>query len=118
VTRIIYLACPYTHPVGAIRKQRFELATKAAASLIVRDYIVYSPITMTHPLDLVLSEKNQTLGSDFWVKFDEAFMEICSEMIVLILPGWQDSSGIKREIQYFQSHGKKISYKTMMELGA
>jgi hypothetical protein len=52
---IIYLACPYSDPDYAIREQRFHLANDAAASLIRQGYIVYSPITMTHPIDVVLA---------------------------------------------------------------
>src|SRR6266404_2207875 len=71
---IIYLACPYTDEEPTIRLRRFELATAAAATLVRRGFVVFSPITMTHPMDVALAG-NSTLGSDFWVKFDEAFMD-------------------------------------------
>jgi hypothetical protein len=106
---IIYLACPYTDRDPVIRRQRFELATAAAATLVRRGLVVYSPITMTHPMDVALSGDN-TLGSDFWVKFDEAFMEICSDMIILQVAGWGQSSGIQHEIEFFKKAGKPISF--------
>jgi hypothetical protein len=65
---------------------------------------------MTHPIDLVLAAESGTLGSDYWVAFDEAFMAFCDEMIVLKIEGWNKSSGIKREIEYFQAHNKPITY--------
>jgi hypothetical protein len=65
---------------------------------------------MTHPIDLVLAGATNTLGSDYWVAFDEAFMEMCSEMVVIRLDGWERSSGIKREIEYFTEHKKPIRY--------
>ena len=85
---ITYLACPYTHPDFSVRESRFLAATKAAAHLIAQGRVVYSPITMTHPLDIELAEDNTTLGSDYWVAFDEAFMEFCFEMVILRIPGW------------------------------
>jgi hypothetical protein len=71
---------------------------------------VYSPITMTHPIDLVMAEEGATMGSDYWCDFDEAFMDVCSEMIILTIPGWDESSGIRREIKFFENAGKPIRY--------
>jgi hypothetical protein len=65
---------------------------------------------MTHPIDLVLAKVGETLGSDYWVRFDEAFMEFCSEMVVLRLAGWEQSSGIKREMTFFEHKGRPISF--------
>jgi hypothetical protein len=106
---VIYLACPYTHSDPAVRQARFDVATAVAADFIRAGRIVYSPITMTHPIDMVLAGAS-TLGSDYWVAFDEAFMEMCSEMVVIRLDGWQKSSGIRREIAYFNDRKKPIRY--------
>jgi hypothetical protein len=89
---------------------RFRWATLAAATLIKRGSVVYSPITMTHPLDLVLSGRSETLGSDYWVRFDEAFMEKCAQMVVLQIDGWDRSSGVRREIERFKEMRKPISF--------
>lgn len=107
---VIYLACPYTDPDPVVRKARFDIATAVAADLIRAGHIVYSPITMTHPIDMVLAGASKTLGSDYWVAFDEAFMEMCTEMVVIRLEGWERSNGIRREIAYFTDHKKPIRY--------
>jgi hypothetical protein len=107
---VIYLACPYTDPDPAVRKARFDVATAVAADFIRAGRIVYSPITMTHPIDMVLAGASNTLGSDYWVAFDEAFMDMCSEIVVIRLDGWQKSSGVTREIAYFQERNKSIRY--------
>jgi hypothetical protein len=108
--KIVYLACPYTHQDYAVREERFRLATKTAAELIRKGHIVYSPITMTHPIDVVMAGDTNTLGSDYWVQFDEAFMSVCAEMIVLQIEGWNQSRGIRREIDYFRSRGKPVRF--------
>jgi hypothetical protein len=108
--RVVYLACPYSDGDARVRKERFEAATRAAAQLIKQGHIVYSPITMTHPIDVVLAGGVGTLGSDYWVNFDAAFMEFCSEMIILRAPGWDESQGIKREVEYFSTHEKRIRF--------
>jgi hypothetical protein len=108
-SKIVYLAAPYSHELAEVRLARFNAVTIAAARLIEKGRIVYSPLTMTHPIDLVLA-KGHTLGSDFWLKFDEAFMECCSEMILLRLSGWQKSSGVARELAFFERRRRPITF--------
>ena len=110
--RIVYLACPYTDPNPEIRKLRYNAANRAAADLIEKGFIVYSPITMTHPLDILLAADGATLGTDYWVAFDEAFMEACAEIFVLQIDGWDRSEGVKREVNFFVSVGRPITYIT------
>jgi uncharacterized protein DUF1937 len=105
---LIYLACPYTHSSAAIRLERFQQVTKSAAALIRQGHIVFSPITMTHPIDLEMAGSENTLGSEFWVAFDEAFMERCDVFALLPLDGWQQSSGVLREIEFFRNAGKPL----------
>lgn len=105
---IIYLACPYTHISASVRAERFDMANKIAAAYIRGGEIVFSPITMTHPIDVIMAKDLGTLGSDYWVAFDEAFMDFCSEMRIIAATGWDKSSGIRREIDYFQSAGKPV----------
>jgi hypothetical protein len=107
---IIYLGGPYTHHLPHIRLERFASITRAAAKLIQQGRIVYSPLTMTHPIDLVMADAGETLGSDYWVKFDEAFMEFCTEMVVLRLSGWEQSSGVKREVAYFRQRCRPVTF--------
>ena len=80
---------PYSDPSAAVRLQRFQDATKAAAALIGQGHMVFSPITMTHPIDLEMAGSGNTLGSNFWVLFDEVFMERCDVFVLLPLEGWQ-----------------------------
>jgi hypothetical protein len=107
---IVYLACPYTHPDPAVRLGRYKLATRAAAYIAMNGLIVYSPITMTHPMDLIMGGQTATLGSNYWIEFDTAFMEVCSRIIVLTLDGWKESNGVQREIAFFTKKKRKITY--------
>jgi hypothetical protein len=72
-------------------------ASHCAAKIIETGRIVYSPLTMTHPIDLVMAKDSETLGSDYRVRFDEAFMSFCAEMVLLRSSIWQQSSGVKED---------------------
>lgn len=108
--RIVYVAGPYTHADPLIRVERFTKLTQVAADLVKQGCIVYSPITHTHPLDLCFVRDGVELSSDFWVDFDETFMAVCTEMLVVKLPGWDKSSGVRREMAYFQRHGLPVNF--------
>lgn len=107
---IVYLACPYSKGNATIRLARFNAATHVAAKLIENRLVVFSPITMTHPIDLVLATDGETLGSEYWIEFDLSFMQMCSRLSILTLPGWQESSGIQREIEFFGQRGISPQY--------
>jgi hypothetical protein len=114
---ITYLAAPYTKGSAATRLARFAAVTHVAAQLIQTKLFVYSPITMTHPIDVIMAAEGETLGSDFWVDFDEAFMRVCSTIRVLMLDGWKQSSGVSREIAHFASRGESPQYLDPGEFG-
>ena len=94
--KLVYLACPYSHPDPIVRARRFEQATKAAARMINEGVFVYSPITHSHPMAVA---GDLPLDWEFWRKYDELFMSMCSKMVVLKLDGWKESSGVQAEIE-------------------
>jgi hypothetical protein len=120
---IIYLAGPYSNDAPANpleeasaekRLARFDAVTEVARHLIEQSEIVYSPLTMTHPIAVRMEHDP---GSDFWVSFDEAFMAHCNRLIVLKLPGWDASSGVSREIEFFREKGIEPEWREPIEFG-
>jgi Domain of unknown function (DUF1937) len=69
---------------------------------------------MTHPIDLRMKYDP---GSEFWVSFDEAFMVYCKRLLILKLPGWDSSSGIRREIEFFRARGIEPEWLEPGQLG-
>ena len=104
---MIYLACPYSHPLEGIRKARFRAANIAAAQLMAEGHVVYSAISMSHPIAV---ENNIGLDWDFWRPNDVFFIGACDEMVVLMYPGWDISEGITAEMKLAESMGKKIRF--------
>ncbi|MFA5457560.1 MAG: DUF1937 family protein [Synergistaceae bacterium] len=104
---MIYLACPYSHHLEGVRKARFRAANIAAAKLMADGHVVYSAISMSHPIAV---ENDLGLDWDFWRPNDVYFIGICDEMAVLKYPGWDQSEGVESEIRLAKSMGKKIRY--------
>ena len=104
---MIYLACPYSHPLEGIRKARFRAANIATARLMAEGHIVYSAISHSHPIAV---ENRLGLDWDFWRPMDVYFIRMCDEMMVLMYPGWKESVGIAAEMRLAESLGKKITF--------
>lgn len=93
-----YLSAPYNHPDPQVRKQRYDLITATASRLIQEKTYVFSPITHNVPIrDL----GHMTTWED-WREFDLTMLSLCNKMILLKLPGWQDSRGVQAEILFAQ----------------
>lgn len=103
----VYLAVPYSHPNPEIRQQRFEAANAMAAILLEQENFVYSPISHSHPISLYMENSND---GNFWMENSLAFLVHCDELVVYCLPGWQESKGIKREIEFAEQREIPISY--------
>jgi len=104
--RKIYLACPYSHTLESARIQRFEDATRAAALLMQQNYIVFSPITHSHPIAL---NYDLPLDFNFWKKFDTSFLEWADQMYILCIAGWSVSYGITQELKIIKRMNKPVT---------
>ena len=95
----IYIASPYSHPDPQIRHLRFIYVNLYVAELIHRtDIIPISPIALSHPL-VVLSQGKVPNTHAFWRPRNRAIITICEELWVLKLPGWDESVGIRTEVE-------------------
>lgn len=104
----IYLACPYSHPDKLVRKHRVDIADRKAAELMSVGNLVFSPLSHSHPISKHC--KVDPCDHDFWLRQDLWILEICDEMHIICLTGWENSKGIKLEIEVAKSQGKPIVY--------
>lgn len=110
-----YLATPYSHEDANIQEERFENVTKAAALLENFGISVFSPITHSH---LICKYGKLSPKYNRWAQVDEAMIknDYCSLLIVLMLPGWDISHGVKSETELAMSINKPIMYTTVEQL--
>lgn len=103
----IYLASPYTNNFFKIREVRFLAISKVAAKLTESGYNVYSPILNGH----VMSQHVIfPYDYNFWAARDKQFIEWCDRFYIVTLHGWEQSKGIKKEIEVAKDLGKPITY--------
>lgn len=103
-----YLATPYMRYKGGLEKACYDVRM-IVADFAKQGQIVFSPIAYWHPIARI-GDLNPVEHTASWFVLDEPFMKAASELIVVMLPGWQASKGILREIEYFLKAEKLIRY--------
>lgn len=99
----IYLAAPYSHKDPAVRAMRIEIVNIKAANLMMQGHLVFSPLSHSHPISAHCDV--DPYDHDFWLRQDLWVLEICDEMQILCLDGWESSKGIKTETEFAKKLG-------------
>ena len=106
MTKVYYLAGPYTHKDRAIMDKRFEQLTLVSAVLYAAGVYTFSPITQSH-----WQAKMYNLPTNWegWQEFDSEMVKRCDGLYVLAIPGWRDSVGVTAEIEVAREYDIPIS---------
>jgi len=104
---LIYLASPYSSDTPETRKLRFKMVSKVAGQLVSAGNIVYSPVTHSAPM---AHEFRMPVSYEQWRELDEFYLSRCDIVMILQLPGWEISEGIKHEVKFATDIGKPIMY--------
>jgi Domain of unknown function (DUF1937) len=102
-----YLASPYTHADSDVMENRYIQARNCTAWLLSLKIWVYSPIVHCHEL---AKYHELPRDADYWWEYNKAMLEPASELIVLALDGWQDSTGVAKEVGLADRLKKSISF--------
>lgn len=103
-TGFVYLGSPYSKQT--ILDEAAYIAERAAARLMAKGMVVYSPIAHGH----AIAGHGLPTGWDFWKAQCQPFIDAADSMIVLMMDGWEDSVGLTYEIEEFARQGKMVSY--------
>ena len=99
---LIYIAGPLTADDPTVRDTHTAHAIQVFFTLLASGVHAFCP-------HLVASHaKAWTIGYEQWMTYDLAMLDLCSH--VLMLPGWEDSSGACREHAHAKLTEKTIVY--------
>lgn len=105
--RLLYLSSPYNHPDPEVKEKRRKAACSAAGYLIERGIPVHSPIAHNAA---ILEQTGGKSGWEIWKPQDLAMLKASTEMVILCLPGWEASEGIRGEFHAAMEMGKPVTY--------
>lgn len=107
---MIYLASPYSHPDPDVRQARYIAACEYTAKAMHDGFSIYSPIVYGH----ILHRDYKISGDWFaWRDMDLAILRsgLISVVWVLKLYKWEESIGVKKEIEFANDRRIPIEYK-------
>jgi hypothetical protein len=101
-----YLAAPFTHTDPKVERIRYEQALAATATLMLRGYQIFSPIS--HSIPLTDPRFELPKSNEFWLTQDKPLLMASEGLILLKLPGWETSKGVAQEILWADEHRIEI----------
>ena len=90
---LIYLAAPFSDPNPEISRRRLEQVNRYAVHLLSRGILAFSPLSHGAPLE------SPDIPSHVWYELGLRIMEGCDELYLLALEGWEDSEGVRLELE-------------------
>ena len=109
---LIYLAAPYRHQEELVRDARLEAVSRVAAALTEIDRRVFCPLTYA---DALLENGFSPRDDEWWYVYDIGWLSHCAELVVLTLPDWANSEGVRMEIEAAERWSIAISYMELPE---
>ena len=104
---IWYFAHPYTckdangNYVSGGEEANFRLCNIRAAKLIEKGYVIYSPISHTHPIHVSYPPFVGQKIHEMWYKFDNENIRQIPFKGIILAPNWEKSSGCRAERNMF-----------------
>lgn len=101
-----FLGSPYTHPDSVVAEERYIAVSRVAGKLMMAGFQFFCPISHGHPMSVYGGVPK--FDHDLWRTFNRPWWDICDELWIVTLRGWEQSEGLKDEYQYFYDQGKPV----------
>jgi hypothetical protein len=101
------VASPGLSPEEHVRIVRFQAVVQAAARIMGMGLHVFCPIAHTHP---IAQAGKLPTGWEFWESYDRAMLAACAELWVVKMSGWDQSVGVRHEIEIAHELGLRVRF--------
>lgn len=99
-----YLASPYSRYEPGPWLAWTEIS-RIALRLTYHGVVVYAPISHSHSLHTFRGLHEPDVD---WLAIDKHFVDLSHGLIICTMDGWEESSGVKKEIGWFKESGKPM----------
>lgn len=104
---LVYVATPYSKFERGIDAAFLE-ACRLTAELVKLGIAAYSPIAHSHPV--AIHGGIDPYDYKVWLPLNAAMIPRCDALCVMTMDGWDQSYGVKLEIQTFKDLGKPVYF--------
>lgn len=106
MSEVVYLAGPYSHKDPAVISKRMHEVYTYAAAQIQQGICVISPMYCHGMVEYF----DMPGDWSFWGEFSHALLSRCDKMHVLMLDGWEESTGVQAEIKLAHEMNIPVEY--------
>jgi hypothetical protein len=93
-SKLVYLAAPYSDPDPAVIEQRMRTICEIDAHLVAAGIYTVTPLSK----HFILGFRDLPGNWAYWGDYCRALLPRCDAMILIPLPGWESSSGVRGEL--------------------
>jgi len=86
----------------------FRLCCYRSAKLIDAGYVIYSPISHTHPIHTAYPKFMARQEHQMWYELDNSFIEQANFTGIILAPLWEFSKGCVGERALFETLDRKV----------
>lgn len=101
-----YISAPYSNATD--KDERMSMVSTYSANCLKRNEFVICPLTMGH--NFIKTGVQLPFDSNWWLGWCFAILSKCTQMDVLMIPGWEESTGVMAEIRFAQGNNIPINY--------
>jgi len=111
--KLCFLSAPYTHKaddaaeVQRVVSERVAIVCEIDAKLMRRGLHTVSPL---YKHLLVQHDAQMPSDWDYWKDYSLNLIDRCDALYVVMLDGWEASTGVQAEIKYAREHKVQIVY--------
>jgi hypothetical protein len=104
-----YIAIPYSSGDASeeLMTYRAKISDFIFSELAKEGRILYAPISSCHHIAVKYGLPRDW---QFWKTMDEVFLEKVDKLVVVMLEGWDTSTGLKAELEIAEERGIEIEY--------
>ena len=104
---MIYVASPYSHTDFRVQHLRYKQVADFCHQRVNEGDLVISPIAHWHYIAM-----NHHIDGDWktWKEYNSQLISYCREMWVLMLEGWEDSIGVRAELDLAEEHDIPVRF--------
>lgn len=106
-SEIEYLGLPYSNKNNYMLHYRAEISNKIAVELTKQGRIIFAPISAWHHIAM---KYDMPTDFEYWAKLDEAFIKVSKKVLIIDLPGWKESTGVKFELTLANKYNKIVEH--------
>lgn len=104
---VYYLASPYTSNDSEIMKEIYLKVDEVGYKLLIKGFHLIEPIASTYHKAQRFQLPHEY---SFWTTHCRKMVSVSDGVIVLMLEGWETSTGVQDEIKIASDLGKRVIY--------